>query len=101
MSTKANNQPRQAGASACMKALRNLDQAATLGCGYVEGDTDQSYFEERRAHVQEFISALGPLDARVEGVIATMAEYIHASIQAGQPNLAPGKWMPMAAKAGK
>lgn len=94
MSAKTIEAARIAGAIKCMDALSKLDLAAQ------EGNMDQTvseFYAQRLSDAHAFVAALGPMTPEQEGVIAVLAEYIHAGINDNEPGLAPGDWKPLSA----
>lgn len=98
MSAKTIEAARIAGALKCMDALRKLEHDATHAIEW-EGPEQsvEEYFGQRLADVRALVGALGSMAPEHEGAIATLAEYIHSSIDGGAPNISPGCWLPLAA----
>lgn len=89
---------RIAGALKCMDALRKLEHDATHAIEWKGPEqTVEEYFGQRLADVRALVAALGPMAPEHEGAIATLAEYIHSSIDGGAPDISPGCWLPLAA----
>jgi len=83
------------GSLKCMGALRNLERDSLLG------ELDQSitdFYGQRLTNVSAFVAALGPMSPEMEGIIATMAEYIHSVMTGGTIlDIDPGRWLPLVA----
>lgn len=94
MTLLTDEQARIAGAMACMEHLRKLEQAAER-INDID-DSAQQFYDKCYSDCATFAVAVGPIDPRSEGVILTLAEYIHQCIQSGQPNTSIGGWVPMA-----
>ncbi len=93
MSANTINASRIAGALKCMGALRKLEQSAEHG----EDDdpTMAGYYGKQLADARALVAALGPMTPEQEGIVATLAEYIHTIATTGTPNIDPGGWLPL------
>ena len=85
---------RIAGALTCLNAMRQLEQSAKK---LLRVDTVAEYYAQRLSDTRALVAALGPMAPELEGVIATLAEYIHSEIDGGTPDISPGYWIPLAA----
>ncbi|NJD35366.1 MAG: hypothetical protein FIA96_11135 [Betaproteobacteria bacterium] len=97
MSARTIEASRIAGAIKCMDALRKLEQSAEFS---VDSDpTIAGYYGKQLADTRALVSALGPMTPEQEGIVATLAEYIHTIATTGTPNIDPGRWLPLSAMA--
>ncbi|HZV98218.1 MAG TPA: hypothetical protein VFF74_04435 [Methylophilaceae bacterium] len=85
----------QAGAAACLQALRQMEQIATA-VPVNHTMTAEDYYKERALMVATLVQAAKPLSPFMSGFMATLAEYIDASLGCGQP--VSETWQPEAIK---
>jgi hypothetical protein len=88
----ADTDPRREGAKACMDVLRLLENMADSA---TSEETWEENWELNRRVVGIMVNAFGPTDARSEGFIAALAEYVHFVNGVGTPAL--DNWSPDAA----
>lgn len=94
MSAKTIEAARIAGALKCMDALRNLEQAAEKGS---MEQTLTEFYAQRLSDARAFVADLGPMTPEQEGAVAVLAEYIHAVLNDCEPDVSPGRWIPISA----
>lgn len=85
-------QDRIAGAIECIASLAHLEHSAE---NLPESDDAAVFYNLQSADAAKLASLFGPLTPRQEGAFRALAEYIHAGITTGQPNLE--RWKPVVA----
>lgn len=89
--TSSTEQQRIEGALACLAALRIMVDSATK-----EYDGSLESFMRREVDdTKALAEAIGPMPTFLEGVVLTLAEYIHSGQTCGTPSL--DKWKPQVA----
>jgi hypothetical protein len=81
------------GALDCIQALKKLEHSAENLPS--SADAAGIYFSIQKYDAKAVSDAFGPMTPRQEGAFRAMAEYIHASITSGTPNL--DLWKPLVA----
>lgn len=83
-----------AGAAACIKALQSAVKIERQGFDDPEtnDNTVERYFRDHDEIKAAFLKGVGPLSAFQSGFVATLAEFVHVSMAAGEPD--PYAWKP-------
>jgi hypothetical protein len=83
------NREAMAGAAACMKALQSASKIERRGFDNPEtnDNTVERYFRDRDEIKAVFAQRMGNLSPYQSAFLSTLAEYIHLSLAAGEPDV--------------